>query len=157
MPHRMVRAVVVLLLILACLGCGGSGYKVPQGVVVRGKLLKGGVALTVPGSEVGVGWVEVQLIPATEIGRSGDQGDVAVVSAELTWAKPDGSFEFVGAGKGVKPGAYRLAVYQRAQGPDTDQLNGVFSKENTPITVEVPETIGGSHDLGTIDLETVGT
>ena len=47
-----------ILLGLACLlaaGCGGSGYNAPKGVVVTGKILKGGKPLEVPRRDVGLG------------------------------------------------------------------------------------------------------
>lgn len=147
------RAGVLGLLLVALLlaGCGGGSYTVKKGVVVRGKIVKGGVPLSVPNSAVGVGWVEVELVPEAEAELSESQ--VAAIGSEPVWAKPDGSFEFTGRGAGVAPGAYRIAVYQRSQGPMTDDLQDAFSKAKTPIRFNIPEIIGDVHDLGTIDLD----
>jgi hypothetical protein len=65
------------------------------------------------------------------------------------------SFEIFGLGIGVPPGSYKLAVYHRDKGFDSDALEGAFSEENTPIKVQVPEAkVGGRFDLEVIDLNT---
>ena len=40
-------------------------------------------------------------------------------------------------GNGIKPGKYRVAVYQYDPYPQNDKLGGKFSKDKTPINVEV--------------------
>jgi hypothetical protein len=129
---------------IACLllaGCGG-GYKPPQGVVVTGKVLQGGKPLEVPRRDVGLGMVEVKLVPVAggpPIGTLADEG---------------GAFKISGAGGGVPVGNYRLAVYQRDQGPTSDKLQDAFSQEKSPITVEVPQQkLGGTIDLGVVELD----
>ena len=64
------------------------------------------------------------------------------------------SFEFVGAGQGITPGTYKVAVYQQNEGPGSDLLKGKFSTAKSPISIEVPsDKVGEDHDLGTIDLD----
>lgn len=100
------------------LGCGG--YKATKGVTVKGKLTKGGAPLTVPNMDIGVGTIKVELFPI----HSGLEDER---SSEGTLGKADGTFEIVGAGKGVKPGKYRLGVI--ADPGTGDELGGKFSAE----------------------------
>jgi hypothetical protein len=66
----------------------------------------------------------------------------------------DGSFRLEGPGRGIKPGRYKLAVYQRDRGPGSDLLAGAFSEKNSPIEVDIPEDRRGrKHDLGVIELD----
>lgn len=131
-----------LLVLSQCVGCGDGNPPVPAGVVVKGKVLRDGKTLDVPNREIGVGRVELQLIPAT-----GPTGDV-----EIALANADGTFEFLGPGKGVKAGAYKLVVLQQDQGFQSDALEGAFNATRTPIQVTIPAD-KGVHDLGTIDLQ----
>lgn len=129
---------------LACLllaGCGG-GYQPPQGVVVTGTVLQGGQPLDVPRRDVGLGMVEIKLAP------------VAGGPPIGTLCEEDGSFEIRGAGDGVPAGQYRLAVYQRDQGPTSDKLQDAFSTQNSPIIVDVPQDkLGGTLDMGVVELD----
>lgn len=135
---------------LACIfatlaGCGG-GYTPPQGVVVRGTILKGGKPLQVPRQDVGLGSVAVKLVP---IGQASGRREI-----ESTLADKNGAFELRGAGAGIPPGKYRLAVAQQDQGYGSDLLQGAFSEANSPIEVDIPpDRLGRTHDLGTIDLD----
>ncbi|MCA9174086.1 MAG: hypothetical protein KDB14_06315 [Planctomycetales bacterium] len=132
---------VMLPLILAFISSAGCGPPVEKGVIVKGKLLHDGKPLTVPGAAVNAGWVEIELNPL---------GEGAV---EYGMLNPDGEFLFSGQGTGIKPGRYRMAVYQRSQGPETDDLNGAFSRENTKLEIEVdPKHLGETQDLGTIEM-----
>jgi hypothetical protein len=138
-----VCAMFTVGLVLA--GCGG-GYTPEQGVTVNGTIVKGGQPLQVPRRDVGLGSVEVQLVPTGPA--------AAGMGLETALVAEDGSFELRGAGRGIPPGKYKMAVYQHDQGPGSDALNGVFSDAKTPIEVEIPEDkIGSTHDLGVIDLD----
>jgi hypothetical protein len=130
-----------LLTIAAIAIVAGCGPTLPQGVVVKGKLIKAGQPLPVPRSDVGLGWVQLDLVPAGGLGT------------ESSRTKDDGSFEFRGAGQGIAPGKYRLAVSYYDKGPPNDSLKGAFSAAKTPITIDVPQDkVGGTLDAGTIDL-----
>ena len=133
-----------LLVLLA--GCGGpKNPEVKPGIVIKGKVLKGGQPLVVPNQDIGVGVIEVMLSPVDA--KPGSEIQTAN-------AKKDGTFELVRAGKGVPAGKYKLAVYQRDQGIESDQLQGAFSKETTPITIDVPEAkTGQTIELDVIELD----
>lgn len=138
---------LTLVCICALAGCS-SGYQPPKGVTVVGVIVKDDKPLVVPNREVGLGSVEIILVP---------QAEAVAAGAEpfSTQAAEDGSFSVIGPGQGIMPGKYRLAVYQRDQGPSSDQLNGEFSEANSPIEVDVPASkAGGKHDLGKLDLAT---
>ena len=140
--HRFLLAMAIL----ACTGCDG-GYSPPDGVIVTGKVVKGGSPLDVPNREVALGVVELVLVPLS-VGE-----DDAALPIESTPVAADGSFRLEGPGNGMKPGRYKLAVYQRDRGYGSDLLAGSFSEQNSPIEVEVPaDEIGGKHDLGVIEL-----
>jgi len=140
------RVCVVAAVGLVIAGCDG-GYTPKEGVTVKGSILKGGQPLQVPRRDIGLGSVEVQLVPAGSAAGSG--------SLETAMVAEDGSFEFRGAGRGMSPGKYKVAVYQHDKGMASDALNGAFSNVNTPIEVEIPQDkVGDTHDLGVIDLDT---
>lgn len=141
----MSRFAIVVMFGLAALGCSDNpGYDVPTGVVVTGKVLKGGQPLAVPRADVGFGMIEVALVP--ENASTGPR--------ETATAGADGYFEVLGMGKGVPPGRYKVAVYQRDKGIDSDALEGAFSDEKTPISVDVlKDNVGGKLDLKVIELD----
>jgi hypothetical protein len=127
-------------------GCGPS-YVTPQGAKIQGKIVKGGQPLQVPGRESGTGYIEVNMSPA-------DPAQVGQLPDTSGMAAADGSF-LIEYERGLPPGKYKLAVYQRDQGGDSDQLQGKFSRQNSPIIVDIDKSkIGGTIDLGTIDLDT---
>jgi len=134
----------LLGLALLCGGMAiGCGDDVPKGVIVKGKILKGGQPLAVPRSDIGLGWVQVELVPEGK-----------TEGTETTRTKEDGTFEFQGEGKGIAVGKYRLAVYHFEQGPIADGLKGAFSAVNSKINVDVPADKTGSFvDLGAIELD----
>ena len=144
----MSRSINVAILLAASglfLGCGG-GFKADRGVTVKGKLTKGGAPVTVPNMESKAGSVRVALFPVhTSI--QDDRG------AEGTLGGMDGTFEIIGAGKGVKAGKYKLSVVADP-GDGIDQLGGKFDGATSPIDVELTDKeVGGVKDLGTIDLD----
>ena len=144
----MVRRIVVSVLLLglagSLTGCGKPTTL--DGVKVQGKIVKGGQPLQVPRRDIGLGMVELELVPA--VGEP--------VGVEPALVKEDGSFSLVGGGRGIRPGKYKLAVYQRDKGPGSDLLGGKFSRENTPVIIDVPDKPGTTHDLKVIDLDQVG-
>lgn len=141
----MTRSGVLLLLCWVACGCSDDpGYKVPKGVIVAGKVLKGGQPLAVPRADVGFGMIEVALVPE----------NASIGPRETATASSDGSFEVLGMGKGVPPGRYKLAIFQRDKGVDSDALEGAFSDEKTPISVDVTkDKLGGKLDMKVIELD----
>lgn len=137
---RRLAVLAVIAVAFGVVGCD-KGYSPDAGVIVKGKIVKGGNALVVEGREVGIGKVEVKLVAV----------DAGLESASDN-AKEDGTFNIVFAGKGVKPGKYKLAVTQISK--MVDVLNGAFNDQATTINVEVPANmVGKTLDLGTIDLD----
>ena len=126
------------------LGCGG--YKPATGVIVKGKVTKGGAPITVPNMASGTGIVRVELFPV-----HADAQDQREATGTLSGS--DGSFEIAGAGKGVTPGKYKLAIFADP-GDGVDQLGEKFTGINSPIEVEVAEkNLGGIQDLGTLEVD----
>jgi hypothetical protein len=100
------------------------------------KIHKEGKPMQVPLMDIGVGMIEVVLMVPD-----------APEHSEL--ADAEGNVTFAG---GVKPGTYKMAVFQRDEGMDSDLLNGAFSRQATKITIVVPDNEGEEIDLGTIEL-----
>jgi len=142
MTRPYAQFTVLVVLVAMTLGC--SEPKIGDaGVKIRGKVVKGGAPLDVPRRDIGLGSVELHLIPSDP----SHEPQVALVAE-------DGTFEIVAAGQGIAPDDYKLAVYQQNEGPGSDLLNGKFSKEKTPITIKVSaDNVGGEFDLGTIELD----
>jgi hypothetical protein len=138
---RFVLGLSALVAIAGLVGCGSSG---PDLVIAKGKIVKGGNPLPITRPEIGVGSLQLQLTP---------EASAPGLEPEVTRAKEDGTFEFIGEGKGIKPGTYRLSVLHFQDGPPVDKLNGAFGPQNTPLKVTVAADKGPSHDLGTIDLD----
>lgn len=133
---------------LLATGCGG-GYTPDTGVIVTGKIVKGGKPLEVPNRDIGLGNVEVLVVPLDPTAESAEP------FSDL--AQEDGSFRILGKGRGVSPGKYRLAVHQQDQGFGSDMLQGAFSETKSPIEIDVPaDKVGGTLDLGVIDLDQAG-
>ncbi len=133
------RSIQVLLAfaITMTLGCGPSEK---EGVVVKGKVLLDGQVMQVENAPPGVeSGAEVHLY----------QGEENPLFSGTTLA--DGAFEFTDPK--VDPGKYKLVVYFRNYGFDSDGLNGAFGESNSPIPVDIPEDKrGDTLDLGTIEL-----
>lgn len=140
MRHWVACVCVLGFISLGLAGCN-AGYQPKQGVVVTGRLLKGGKPLEVPRQDVGFGNVELRLVPTVGGAVSSSVGK-------------DGSFKIVGAGAGIAPGSYRVAVTQQDHGWNSDALQGAFSDNDSPITVEVPQDkLGRTFDLGVLELD----
>ena len=130
--------------VVLLMGCGG--YKAAKGVVVVGKVTKGGAPITVPNMESKTGTVKIELVPVHA--NPQDQRE-----AEGTLGETDGSFKISGAGKGVMPGKYKLAIFADP-GDGLNQLGDKFTGTNSPIEVEVSDAkLGGTQDLGSIEVD----
>ena len=126
------------------LGCGG--YKAPTGVVVKGKVTKGGAPITVPNMDAGTGTVKIELFPVHA--NAQDQRESAGTNS-----KADGSFEISGAGKGIKPGKYKLAIFADP-GDGVNRVGDKFTGSDSPIEVDVSEkNLGRTQDLGTLEVD----
>jgi hypothetical protein len=138
--------------LLCCAGCGRSSTYAPEtGVIVKGRVVQGGVPLEAPRRDVGLSSIEVQLVPEAMLALA--EREETSLQVESSTADENGAFEIAGGGGGVPPGKYRLAVFQRDQGFDSDRLKGAFSPKRTPIEIDVPaDKMGDTLDLGTIEL-----
>lgn len=126
-------------------GCGGPNFE--KGVTVKGKIVKGGQVLKPSGPQApGASKVEVIFYP-----------NDTNLPEEQAILDEQGAFTLLGQGKGIKPGAYKVGVFVRGAGWDSDELNGQFNKEKTTITKDIPaDKVGQVHDLGTIDIDNPG-
>jgi hypothetical protein len=128
-------AFLVTLLVLTVAGCQQSSG--PVTVPLQGSLLMNGQPLEVQGREIGVGQVKLEFIPLDDAGPAPQPYGVTADAA--------GKFSFVG---GIKPGKYKVAVYQWDPYPMVDKLQGAFSAERTPIVREVDGKTPIDIDLG---------
>jgi hypothetical protein len=138
------------LVLAASTGCGGTP-SAPPGVTVVGVLVRAGKPFVLPGRDVGLGDVEVHLVPVGLV--EAPAGTETGLQAESGLADGNGRFEIRGAGGGVPPGRYRVAVFARDRGFQSDALGGAFAPERTPLEIELPEKLLGEvFDVGTVDL-----
>lgn len=135
-PYRCVSIAVVMLSLAFFPGCNNS---VKKGCVVSGKLLLNGSPLKVEGRENGTGAVMIKFIPTFANGEE-----------EERHVNKDGSYELDGAGRGIAPGKYKIAVRQWEPIEVNDKLKGAFSPEKTTITFDVPSQSKATFN---IDLE----
>lgn len=133
-----------LFLVASTFIVGCSSDATPKGVTVKGKVNQGGQVLKPAGPAApGASKVEVIFYP------SDPNGVFEQALANLD----TGEFTVVGAGKGIKPGVYKVGVFVRGAGFDSDELNGKFNQQNTPISVTIPEDkVGGTFELPPIDI-----
>lgn len=151
-PGRLAWVPVVWLApaLVATTGCGGPPVA-PPGVTVVGVLTRAGKPFVLPGRDVGLGDVEVHLVPVGLVGAPA--GTETGLQAESGLADGNGRFEIRGAGGGVPSGRYRVAVFARDRGFQSDALGGAFAPERTPFEIELPEKLLGEvFDVGTLDL-----
>lgn len=120
----MRTATLVALVAFAFAGCQQNTG--PVTVPLQGSLLMNGQPLEVKGREIGLGQVALDFIPVDDTGPAPQTFGVQ--------AGIDGKFSFPG---GIKPGKYKVAVYQWDPYPMVDKLQGAYSKERTPIVREV--------------------
>jgi len=142
----MFKILLICIAVLTAIAGCGSGVKLPKGVIVKGKVLKGGIPLEAPNRAGGSSQIRVLLFPV----NAGPQDQR---SEAYDLATESGDFSIVYAGYGVEPGKYKLAVLQFLD-PNKDGLEGKFDPENTPMEIDVPsDKVGGTIDVGTIDLD----
>lgn len=135
-----------------CAGCAAQPAA-PPGVRVTGVLMRAGKPFVLPGRDVGLGDVEVHLVPLGLVDAA--VGAETGLQAESGLADGNGRFEIKGAGRGVPPGRYRVAVFARDRGFQSDALGGAFSPARTPLEIVLPEhLLDGVFDMGTVDLST---
>jgi hypothetical protein len=124
-PCSIMRtATLVAILALTLAGCQQNSG--PVTVPLQGSLLMNGAPLEVKGREIGLGQVALEFIPADDTGPAPQTYGVQ--------AGVDGKFTFAG---GIKPGKYKVAVYQWDPYPMVDKLQGAYSKERTTIVRDV--------------------
>lgn len=137
---RRCTALIGLLALGLVAGCGES-FTPDTGVTVTGKVVQGGQPIAITGGIPGYGYVEVQMINAATATQAG--------SAQCD---ASGNFEITGAGAGIPPGKYKVAI-RALKDPGTDLLGGKMNDTTTKLEVEVPQSKAGSkHDLGTIEV-----
>ena len=126
-------------------GCGGP--KIEKGVIVKGKVLKGGAPIPGVRPDAGLGLVQITLLPLAADANKPEPG--------MALLKADGSFEIPGHGKGIRPGKYKVVIVQRDARPGQPSAVGdKFTQANTKLEVEIPaDKIGSEHDLGVIDVD----
>lgn len=113
-------------------GCGSRGGVAEGRTKPIGRLLDGGLPIKVktenmPPGDPGMQITFIRLGGVT----AGEETAAQILNAA------EASFELVGAdGKGIEPGKYRVAV---SIGPfgSADQLGGKYTREKSPIEVEV--------------------
>jgi hypothetical protein len=151
----MRRNLLVLALLIAPLGCGGSSNT----VWVTGKLLKGGARYDVPKDQaVSVTFVALEVKDAS--GKSVQDPEPYLADLD-----PDsGTFTVLGPDRrGIPTGKYRVAVTQRlkresydavkkqsknkALTRETDMLGNRFGLDTSPIVREVPKSTDLVIDL----------
>ena len=142
---RWTSAIAGCIVLATVGGCGGSGAPEPaDGVILTGKLVQGGNPIAVAPTPDHYNGPEIRISPLDQ-----------TVPLSETQAYPDeaGNFRIEYEGKGVPPAKYKMAVFVRQGGPDTDTLEGKLAMEKTTIEFEVPkDKLGSEHNLGTIDI-----
>ena len=139
----LLRSPASLCLLLVLAGCAGAP-KIEKGVIVKGKVLKGGAPIPGVRPDVGLGVIQISLVPEAPSAPTG-----------FALVKEDGSFEILGDGKGLPPGKYTVVIVQRDQVPgQPSAVPDTFSETSSTMRVELPaDKVGASHDLGTIDVD----
>jgi len=140
----MNRRLVLVVSLFLVAGCGPS---VPRGVIVKGKVTKGGAPLKLEGqsdaSPTSIDLTLVSTTPNPDGSSSGSQGQLDA----------NGEFRFAAAGKGVPPGKYQILMTGNS-GPGGDAFGGAFNPPNFLKEFEVPaDKVGGEFDVGTIEID----
>lgn len=122
MNHTLSLRVIVWPCLATCLIASGCGSPT---VIVKGRLLKGGVPLQLDSREhVLLDFVSVQ-----------DDSPVDVFSAQV---QADGTFIVKGKlKKGIPRGNYRIAVSLQRGNSTKDRLDDAFNWRNTPFVRDV--------------------
>ncbi|VTS07420.1 carboxypeptidase regulatory-like domain-containing protein [Tuwongella immobilis] len=130
--HLLPRLTSVAMLcgaMFGLLGCSNAPEG-PKTVSITGKITKDGQPLTIsPASEASkIGRIDATFYPYTE-----EKGKIVEPYAALYNSK-DGTFTL---DQPLPPGKYRLAVQLWDPYPQKDLLKGGYTRENSPITVEI--------------------
>ncbi len=161
---------VVISLTTICIAVGCSGTKpipVEQGVVVRGKVLKGGKPIVAQAPENIPGYDEMELVEISLVPLEGGAEEHPAGDYYGDYDTKTGDILFNGLGEGVPAGRYTLIVslvneMPASDDPDealdgdaeSDAFGGKFDAENSPFTITVPkDKVGGEFSFGTLDLE----
>lgn len=143
---RWTSAIAGFVSLVMLSGCGES-YSPDAGVIVTGKVVQGGAPVPVPPTDDGYDGVEVQFFGA-------DPNNLTLATSGAT-CDAAGNFEIAYAGEGIPPGKYKVAIFVRKGGPETDMLEGKLANGVTTIEFDIPaDKVGGKHDVGTIDIAT---
>lgn len=139
LSRSLVAFSLAVLLVLS--GCEAA----KRGVVVRGKLLKGGqpaqvdiTGRTFPPGETGRMSMVLYPVKADNESIVNEKGAVKVPGGFFANIEADGTF-VVGAGKesGIPPGKYRIVIIHNDPNSGADLLRGAFNEVNSKITRDV--------------------
>jgi len=109
----------------AMAGCGSGDGK----LLIKGKVVKGGAALTVPEEE----YVRVTFFPMT------DDGGPPKNTYAASYNGSNGTFRAIGGdGKGIPPGKYRVAVEHEKKGGDA--FKGRYDGDRSPFQFDIDRT-----------------
>ena len=132
---RMFAVCIAVITGLVLIGCDSHGPRAADGKVIpRGRILQNGLPVKATGENLPPGdpgmSVRFIAIGGIDAGKEflAQMGD-----------EEDGSFELIGPdAKGIPPGKYRVEIFLAPEG-GTDQFKGKYSRENSPIEVEIKE------------------
>jgi hypothetical protein len=114
--------VIATLGLCGLVGCGSGDGKLP----ITGKILKGGVAFTVPDEE----YVRVTFFPVTADGGPPKNTYAASYNGKV------GAFQAIGGdGHGIPPGKYRIAIEHEKKGGDA--FKGAFDGDRSPFQFDI--------------------
>lgn len=135
--HRGLSLFVCCTFLSFIAGC--ESYSPVQGVVVTGKVLQGGQPVSTAPTPDGYNGAQVEFFSGTA---------AATVPCEA-----DGKFRIEYEGGGLPPGKYKVAIYVRKDGPDSDILENKLGRDSTTIEFDIPQDkMGGEMDVGTIEI-----
>ena len=142
--NRWLLTVMSLGSLLFITGCGPS---VPNGVIVTGKITKGGAPVA-PGTDASSTPPLVTIASTTRAPDGSSPGGQSATDAA-------GAFRIVAGGRGVPPGKYRIQLTGETE-PGVPLFGNAYAGEKYIKEIEVPaDKVGGEFDLGTIELDTV--
>lgn len=119
-----VLGILCLAIVPLLYGCGGSGG--PKEFKMKGKVHRNGTPLQLTSKVPGGSQIEVGFFAT---GADGPKDPRFVLADPST-----GTFTM--EGKGVTAGKYKVSVHQYDPRPE-DKLKNAFSKEKTPIVIDV--------------------
>jgi hypothetical protein len=142
--------------LIAAAGCNRS-QKLPveQGVIVKAKIVQSGKPLKAKDDSGIPGYESIQPFQITLVpqGSEGHQRGEYIGTYDES-----GTVRFVGPGKGIPPGVYKMVIVGTVGTPgeagSEDPLGGRYTLQNTPLQFTITvEHLGKEQDLGTIDLD----